>query len=76
LACWRRATTHWAAHDLLASLDPSIQVDRQSRVVSHGVVTSAGVSAGIDMAFEVVEQLCGTAVADETAHYIEYRRSR
>ena len=76
LLAGRRATTHWAAHDLLASLDTSIQVDRQSRVVSDGIVTSAGVSAGIDMAFDVVEQLCGTAVADETAHYIEYRRSR
>ena len=72
----RRATTHWAAHDLLASLDPSIQVDREARVVSDGIVTSAGVSAGIDMAFDVVERLCGKAVADETAHYIEYRRSQ
>ena len=76
LLAGRRATTHWAAHDLLASLDPSIQVDRHSRVVSDGVVTSAGVSAGIDMAFDVVERLCGKAVADETAHYIEYPRSR
>ena len=76
LLAGRRATTHWAAHDLLASIDASIQVDRQSRVVSDGVVTSAGVSAGIDMAFDVVESLCGKSVADETAHYIEYRRSR
>jgi transcriptional regulator GlxA family with amidase domain len=76
LLAGRRATTHWAAHDLLASLDPSIQVDRRSRVVSDGVVTSAGVSAGIDMAFDVVEQLCGRAVADETAHYIDYPRHR
>ena len=75
LLAGRRATTHWAAHDLLATLDPSIQVDRQSRVVNDGVVTSAGVSAGIDMAFDVVEQLCGKAVADETAHYIEYPRA-
>ena len=68
----RRATTHWAGLDLLASLDPTIQIQREMRVVSDGVVTSAGVSAGIDMAFEVVERLCGRAVADETAHYIEY----
>jgi transcriptional regulator GlxA family with amidase domain len=68
----RRATTHWAGLDLLASLDPTIQVQREARVVSDGVVTSAGVSAGIDMAFTVVERLCGRAVADETAHYIEY----
>jgi transcriptional regulator GlxA family with amidase domain len=71
----RRATTHWAAHDLLSSLDASIEVDRQARVVRDGVVTSAGVSAGIDMAFAVVEELCGRAVADETARYIEYPRS-
>ena len=68
----RRATTHWAGLDLLASLDPTIQVQRDIRVVSDGVVTSAGVSAGIDMAFTIVERLCGRAVADETAHYIEY----
>jgi transcriptional regulator GlxA family with amidase domain len=68
----RRATTHWAALDLLASLDSTIQVDRDARVVSDRVVTSAGVSAGIDMAFSVVEKLCGREVADETAHYIEY----
>jgi transcriptional regulator GlxA family with amidase domain len=68
----RRATTHWAGLDFLASLDPTIQVQRDARVVADGIVTSAGVSAGIDMAFSVVERLCGRAVADETAHYIEY----
>src|SRR5262249_6911367 len=72
----RRATTHWAGLDLLASIDPSIRVQRDVRVVHDGVFTSAGVSAGMDMAFAVVEQLCGKAVADETAHYIEYPRQR
>ena len=47
----RRATTHWGALDLLASLDADISVDRKSRYVDDGVITSAGVSAGIDMAF-------------------------
>jgi transcriptional regulator GlxA family with amidase domain len=70
----RRATTHWAGLDLLASIDPTIQVQRDQRVVSDQVVTSAGVSAGIDMAFSVVERLCGREVADEAAHYIEYPR--
>ncbi|HJZ76302.1 MAG TPA: DJ-1/PfpI family protein [Vicinamibacterales bacterium] len=68
----RRATTHWGALDLLASLDPTIQVQRDVRVVSDTIVTSAGVSAGIDMSFAVVEQLHGAEVARETAHYIEY----
>ena len=34
--------------------------------------TRAGVSAGIDMSFAIVEQVCGRVVALETAHYIEY----
>ena len=68
----RRATTHWAALDLLASLDPTIDVQRDVRVVSDTIVTSAGVSAGMDMALAVVEKLHGPEVARETAHYIEY----
>jgi transcriptional regulator GlxA family with amidase domain len=69
----RRATTHWGAYDLLARF-PNVTVDRDRRVVDDGVITSGGVSAGIDMAFQVVEKICGKDVANETAHYIEYRR--
>ena len=43
--------------------------------VEDGVITSAGVAAGIDMAFSVVESLFGREVADETARYIEYPRA-
>lgn len=71
----RRATTHWGALDLLASLDPTVTVERGLRVVQDGIVTSAGVAAGIDMALSVVDVLFGSAVADETAHYIEFPRS-
>ncbi len=70
----KRATTHWGALDLLASMGAGVQVDRERRVVDDGIITSAGVASGIDMAFYVVESLFGRAVADETAHYIEYRR--
>lgn len=73
LLAGRRATTHWGALDLLATLGAG-QVERESRVVDDGVITSAGVASGIDMAFYIVERLCGAEVADETAHYIEYRR--
>ena len=69
-----RATTHWAALDLLASIDPEVSVERDLRVVDDGIISSAGVAAGIDMAFYVVERLHGREVADETARYIEYRR--
>jgi len=68
----RRATTHWAAHDLLVSIDPTIELQRDVRVVADTLFTSAGVSAGLDMAFAVVEQLHGAEVARETARYIEY----
>jgi transcriptional regulator GlxA family with amidase domain len=70
----RRATTHWASLDLLDSLNAGVEVERRSRVVDDGVITSAGVASGIDMSFYVVETLFGREVADETARYIEYRR--
>ena len=70
----RRATTHWGSLDPLDSLDRGIVVDRTSRFVDDGIVTSAGVAAGIDMAFYLIEQHCGRDVADETAHYIDYPR--
>ena len=70
----KRATTHWAALDLRESLASGFTVDRTERVVDDGVITSAGVASGMDMAFYVVEQLFGKPVADETARYIEYRR--
>ena len=68
----RKATTHWGAYDLLESLNAGVTVLRGQRVVIDGVFTSAGVSAGIEMAFAVVEHLYGREVAEEKAHYIEY----
>ncbi len=70
----RRATTHWGALDLLHELDPSIAVERDARVVFDGVISSAGVASGIDMALDLVARLHGEAVADETSRYIEYPR--
>lgn len=72
LLAGRRATTHWSALDRLAGLDATITVDGSQRVVDDVIVTSAGVSAGIDMALSVVAAYCGLEVAVETARYIEY----
>ncbi len=72
LLAGKRATTHFGSYDWLASLDASITVVRGVRFVDDGVVTSAGVAAGIDMAFEIVARRCGAEVAAETARYIEY----
>lgn len=72
----KRATTHWGALDLLQQISDSrqagISVQVGLRFVDDGVITSAGVSAGIDMALHVVQQICGASVAAETAHYMEY----
>lgn len=72
----RKATTHWGALDLLQSIAPGTTVLRKRRYVDDTVISSAGVAAGIDMAFYVVESLFGKEVADETAQYIEYPRRR
>jgi len=45
----------------------------EERYVDDGVVTSAGISAGIDMAFYLVEQFLGRSVAEDTARYMDYR---
>src|SRR5690349_13383865 len=46
----RRATTHWASLDLLGSLGAGVTVERDLRVVDDGIITSAGVASGMDMA--------------------------
>ena len=70
----RRATTHWGAFGLLTSLAKDVTVDREARFVDDGVMTSAGLASGMDLALHIVETLFGRTVADETARYIEYRR--
>ncbi|HXV72484.1 MAG TPA: DJ-1/PfpI family protein [Acidimicrobiia bacterium] len=54
----RPATTHWSALDLLARLDPTIDLRPDDRWVDSGeVVTASGVSAGIDMALHLIKRL-------------------
>jgi transcriptional regulator GlxA family with amidase domain len=67
------ATTHHVAFDELATAGPSTRVLRGKRVVDNGrVITSAGISAGIDASLYVVARLLGRDVAAETAEYMEY----
>jgi transcriptional regulator GlxA family with amidase domain len=69
----RPATTHWGSLELLGKLDPSIEVRPDDRFVDDDdVVTSAGVSAGIDMALHVLARLAGVDRAKEIRHYIQY----
>lgn len=69
----RPATTHFGALDLLASLDSSIKVRPDDRYVDDGdVVTSAGVSAGIDMALHLVIRLDSEDAARQVKREIQY----
>ncbi len=69
----RKATTHWASLDRMEETFPKVQVIRDVRWVDEGdVVSSAGISAGIDMSLHVVERLLGREVAEKTARNMEY----
>jgi len=68
-----RATTHWLSLDWMRESFPSVTVEYDKHVVENGnVITSAGISAGIDMALKVVARYCGESVARATAKYMEY----
>lgn len=73
LLAGRPATSHWASLDMLAGLDPSIDVRRDARFVDDGdLVTAAGVSAGIDMALHLVVRLVGADRARQVRRGIQY----
>ena len=67
------ATTHWRSLDRMEESFPSITVERELHVVQSGkVLTSAGISAGIDMALLVVAGYYGELVGRATARHMEY----
>lgn len=69
----KRATTHWASYDRLESEFPEVKVQRNTKFVDEGrIITSGGISAGINMAFHVVRRLLGPVIAQTTAKRMEY----
>jgi transcriptional regulator GlxA family with amidase domain len=73
LLAGRPATTHWGAFDELAEIDPSVTADTEARFVDDGdVITSAGVSAGIDMSLHLVARLESREVAQQVRRAIQY----
>ncbi len=67
----RRATTHWSACAQLASRYPGVEVDPDPIFVRHGpVITSAGVTAGMDLALALVEEDLGRELALEVARWL------
>ena len=66
----KRATTHWAAHDLLARYGA---IPTEGRVVRDGTIfTGGGVTAGIDFALTLAAELAGTAAAQGIQLQLEY----
>jgi len=64
----RRATTHWGWAGHLAERFPQVEVDPAALFVDEGeVMTSAGLSAGIDLALHVVRKDFGAAVGATAA---------
>ncbi|MEV5436991.1 GlxA family transcriptional regulator [Streptomyces sp. NPDC052682] len=67
----RRATTHWAYCAELARDHPAVEVDPDPIYVRDGpVATSAGVTAGIDLALALVEEDLGRDVALTLARHL------
>ncbi|MGF6880908.1 transcriptional regulator GlxA family with amidase domain [Nocardia sp. GAS34] len=63
-----RATTHWAAADLLAAMHPDIDVDPDVLYVDNGrILTSAGAAAGLDLCLHMIRRDYGSAVAADAA---------
>lgn len=73
----RRATTHWAYCERLARMAPGCHVEPDSIFVQDAALfTSAGVTTGMDMALEMVEQDHGKAVAVAVAQELVIYRKR
>lgn len=66
----KRATTHWLARDSLRSFGVQVVEDRY--VIDGSIATAAGVSAGIDLALELVSRIAGPDTACEIGLQIEY----
>lgn len=73
LLAGRAATTHWGSIQRMRDAYPGLEVRQHVRWVDEGaVVSSAGVSAGIDMALHIVARFYGADAARVTARWIEY----
>ena len=69
----KKATTHWASIERLEKEFPEVDVQQGVKYVDEGnIVTSGGISAGINMSFHIVKRLLGSEVAQKTAKRMEY----
>ncbi|MEE9447295.1 MAG: DJ-1/PfpI family protein [Arenicellales bacterium] len=70
-------TTHWADSDDLQQCFPELKVIKHRRwVETENVITSGGISAGIDMSLYLVEKLHSLKLAEQTAKLMEFTWTR
>ncbi|MEK6221343.1 MAG: DJ-1/PfpI family protein [Chloroflexota bacterium] len=66
-------TTHHELYDFMQKVVPSATLNRTTRFVDNGhIMTSGGISAGIDMSLHIVEKLHGPDISNKTRIYMEY----
>ena len=66
-------TTHWEDIDDLEQRFPTLSVQRDVRWVDEGwLMTSAGISAGIDLTLHLIEKVCSREIAEKTARQMDY----
>lgn len=73
LLAGRRATTHWEDVDDLRRQFPDVKVESGAPWIDEGdIVTSAGISAGLDMSLHLVARLANLELAERTARQMDY----
>ena len=73
----RRATTHWASTDDFGRRYPKVKLDAERIFIRDGAVwTSAGISAGIDLALALIEDDLGAEIARRTAQQLVVHHRR
>lgn len=69
----KQATTHWMDMEHLKAKYPNVKLKKDVKFVDEGhILTSGGISAGINMCLYLVSQLLGVEVASQTAKRMEY----
>ncbi|ELR70491.1 ThiJ/PfpI family protein [Fulvivirga imtechensis AK7] len=69
----RKATTHWMDTERLQTEFPDVKVHTGVKFVDEGkIITSGGISAGINMSFHLIERLYGADISQHTAKRMEY----
>lgn len=69
----KSATTHWMDIDRLENEYPKIKIIKNLKFVDEDdIITSGGISAGINMSFHIIKRLFGVDIAKSTAKRMEY----